>query len=427
MSLSKRFLVLCGVVALLFGVVLAYAETRAFSWDEGFHLLADYLMKRGQRPYIDFCFPQTPLNAYWNSVWLRLFGDSWRMIHFIGSLLVSGAILLTGDFILRRFPVERWRLAGAIAAALLVGLNGAVVLFGPIAQAYGFCLVLSVAAFRLATIAVDRTAPWLAGLAGLSVSASAAGSLLTAPALPVMLLWLLFYNRAGNRFTKFVAFVVGAVVPFLPIAWLFIQAPHQVFFNLIEYHMRYRRVHWEGATEHDVDVWMSWINSGSALLLFLLAAGGLLFVAKRSGWERARRAEYYLCGWIALFMGTEIATAHPTFTWYFLLIVPFLAIPAAAGVYALASRLYSPDRVVWPVAVLTVLLGVAFARTLQDDAGSFTWHDMEAVANKVNEITPDKNAPIFSSEHIYFLTHRPIPDGMEFQPALKLEMPMSEA
>jgi len=88
---------------------------------------------------------------------------------------------------------------------------------------------------------------------------------------------------------------------------------------------------------------------------------------------------------------------------------------------------YSEEKVAWPVSILAVLLILGLVRTLQDDAGSLTWADMEAVAAKVDQVTLSKAAPIFSSEHIYFLTHRPVPDGMEFQPALKLEMPMPQA
>lgn len=426
MRISKPFVLLCGAVALLFGGLLLYGETRGFSWDEGFHLMAARLIKEGKRPYLDFCFAQTPLNAYWNAAWLWIFGDSWRVIHAIAALLVAGAVLLTAEFILARFPVSGWRLAGALTAAFLVGLNAAVFLFGSIGQAYGLCLFLTVAAFRVAVVAVDRQSPLWTAAAGLLASAAAAASLLTAPVVPVLLVWMLIYNRAGSRARKLAAFVAGAVIPFLPVAWFFMKAPHQVFFNLVEYHARYRQVHWEGATQHDFEVLLSWIDSGQALLLGLLAAAGLYFIVARSGWERARRAEFYLCGWIAVLMGAEIANAHPTFYWYFLLVVPFVAIPAIAGLYAIGSALFSPDRPAWPVAVLTVLLLLGLVRALYEDTGSLTWSDMEAVAKKVDQVTPP-NGTLWAAENIFFLTHRRLPEGMEFQAAMKLDIPMSQA
>src|SRR5580704_16192552 len=119
----RPFLCLCGVVSLLTAHLLVYSQTEAFAWDEGFHLLAAQLIKSGKKPYLDFCFPQTPLNAYWNALWMGEFGESWRTAHALAALATAGAILLTGDFLLKRFPLPGWRLAAALTAALTIGLN----------------------------------------------------------------------------------------------------------------------------------------------------------------------------------------------------------------------------------------------------------------------------------------------------------------
>src|SRR5271166_857063 len=165
---------LCAAAAMLFAGLLFYSQTRAFAWDEGFHVLAAQLINGGKRPYLDFCFPQTPLNAYWNAGWMHIFGPSWRVVHVLAALLTAGAVMLTADFIFVRFPVPRWRLAGAIAAAALVGSNPAVVGFGTIGQAYGMCLFLVVAAFRLSIVAAERSRSRASGAAGLFAGAAAA-------------------------------------------------------------------------------------------------------------------------------------------------------------------------------------------------------------------------------------------------------------
>src|SRR5215469_16912583 len=90
--------------ALLGGVLLAYSQTFAFSWDEGFHLLAAQLIKEGRRPYLDFALAQTPLNAYWNAGWMGLFGDKWRGIQAIDALLTIAAVMLAANFLR-----SRWR------------------------------------------------------------------------------------------------------------------------------------------------------------------------------------------------------------------------------------------------------------------------------------------------------------------------------
>ena len=97
---QRLYLLLCGIVSLIGAGLVVYARTAAFAWDEGFHLLTAQLIGAGKRPYLDFCFPQTPLNAYWNAGWMRVFGDS---IFAIGAVAFVWFAL---GLILRRPRVE---------------------------------------------------------------------------------------------------------------------------------------------------------------------------------------------------------------------------------------------------------------------------------------------------------------------------------
>ncbi len=419
-------LALCAVVALLFALLLVYSRTIAFAWDEGFHLLAAQLILAGKRPYLDFCYPQAPLYAYWNALWMRLFGDTWRVAHTVSALATAGAILLAAEFLLARLPVAGWRLACAVAAALLAGLNATVVGYGAIGQAYGLCLFLLVAAFRVSVRAVERSSPLPAAAAGFLAAAAAGSSLLTAAAAPVFLLWIPLHNRAGNRWRKCAACLAGAALPLLPLLWLFVESPHATLFNLFEYQLRYRRVNWEDATPHDLGVLTSWLDSSSALLLALLAIAGLRFIARMSGWERARRAEFYLCAWLALALGAELCATHPTFERYFILLTPFLAILAAVGFYAAASRLYHPSRPLLPLAALALLLALALAKSVYQESNALSWRDLEAVARKIEQVTPP-HAALWGDEHFHFLTRRPAPEGVEFSYAQIVDMPAAQA
>ena len=419
---QKPFLWVCGLVSLLTAGLIVYSQTLAFAWDEGFHLLAAQLIKSGKRPYLDFCFPQTPLNAYWNALWMAVFGESWRTAHAVAAVAAAGAILLTAGFLLARFPAAGWRLAAALAAALTVGLNQIVLYFGTIGQAYGLCLFLIVAAFRLSISAVDRKGLLQPGLAGFLAGAAAASSLLTAPVGPVLLLWILIYNRAGIRAAKLAAFLAGSAIAFQPLLWLFVKAPRQVLFNVIQYHLLYRQVGWPGAIRHDLEIQASWIDSSQALLLGLLAAAGLLFIVFRSQWDRPRRAEFYLCGWLALALWAQISSAHPNFPQYFILLVPFLSILASVGLYSIASQMYNPDRPFWPIVIYGVLLSLGLAKSFYEEHDDVTWQDFEVLARKVDQVTP-LNAPLLADEHVYFLTRRPPPSGMELRDSHKLELP----
>src|ERR1700722_9919424 len=111
---QKSYWVLAGTVTLLAAGLLFFSQMDAFVWDEGFHLLTAQLITRGERPYLDFNFSQTPLNAYWNALWMILFGQSWRVPHAIAALMTAGAIMMTADFLFFRFPVVPWRFAAAL-------------------------------------------------------------------------------------------------------------------------------------------------------------------------------------------------------------------------------------------------------------------------------------------------------------------------
>ena len=419
---GRPLLALCGVASLLSAGLLVYSQTLAFAWDEGFHLLAAQLIKAGKRPYLDFFFPQTALNAYWNAAWMRLFGESWRVAHAVAALLSAGAALLAADYLLARFPEPRWRLATALAAVVTCGLNVMVVEFGTIGQAYGLCLFLAVASFRLTILSVDRKGSLWPALAGFCAGAGAASSLLSAPVAPVLALWMLFENRCGRRFVKLAAFLAGGTVAFLPLLRLFVEAPRRVLFNVFDYHFFYRQASWDGAARQNLEVMFSWVDSSHALLLGLLAAAGLLFIGLRSEWDRRQRADFYLCGWLTLALMVHLSLVRPTFERYFLLVVPFLSILAAAGLYWVGARMLGPDRPFWPALVLTVLVSLGLAKALYEGRDDFSWSDMEEIARKVDQVTPPKS-PLLADEPVYFLTRRTPPPGMESNDSHKLELP----
>jgi 4-amino-4-deoxy-L-arabinose transferase-like glycosyltransferase len=418
--------IVLGLVALFAAGLEIYAQTRAFAWDEGWHLVAAQSINRGKRPYLDFCFPQTPLNAYWNAAWMRLFGDSWRTPHGVAAVTTALAVLLTAGYVLRRFPEPGWRLGAAVAAGCSFGLNIAVVEFGAIAQAYALCLFLIVAAFLFTLAAVGRERPWFSGAAGFLAGAAANSSLLTAPVAPVLLIWMLICNRAGNRWAKLAAFAAGGAVACARLAWLFVQGPRQTIFNVLHYNLLYRQREWEGALSHNFGEWFAWVGSPQALILGLLALAGLLFVRKRSGWERAQRREFYLCAWLAVALMVHISTATPTFRRYYLLAVPFVAILACAGLYDVGSRLGSPDRPWWPVMIVCLLTGAGLTKALIEGWDDFSWRDEEHVAAKVKEVTPPQ-AVLLADEPTYCVTRHVPPPGMELEDSHKLDFPPAVA
>ena len=418
-------LLFCGILTLISAALLIYSQTLSFVWDEGFHLVAAQLINAGKTPYIDFCFPQTLLNAYWNACLMRIFGESWRVTHYGATLLVIGAVFLVADFIRRRFPVVNWRLACAITVACMIGLDVVVVQFGTVAQAYGMGLFLTVAAFRVALAAAKRHTPLLAFATGLLAGAAASATLLCAAGVAVLLAWTWFYNSAGKRWTKMVAFILGVLIPFAPVFWLFTQAPRQTFFNVIQYQALFRRVNWGKPGEHDLDVLSDWLNSTQALLLGALAITGTWFVRRRSTWNREQRAEFYLAAWLSVVPGLYIATAHPTFGRYFIFLIPFMAILSAAGLYIVGSKLGSADRSFWPGLAVSALFTLCAAKTLYDGRDATRWKDYDEIAKKIKQVTPP-NRLFMADEAVYFLLHRAPPSGFEFSYSHKLQLPADQ-
>jgi hypothetical protein len=419
------YLAFWGALSLYAAAFLIYSQVWAFAWDESFHLLAAQLILAGKKPYIDFCFPQTPLNAYWNAWWMSVWGQSWRVAHAFSALMTIGAVLLTADFFARRFPVPSWRWAGGMTAGLATGLNAMVFLFGPLAQAYGMCLFTLALAFRICVGAVGRSGVLLPALAGFFAGAAAGSSLLSAAATPVLLVWMFIYNRVGSRWFKSVAFTLGTATAFVPVFRLFSLGPRETWFNLVQYHVYFRRLYWPETTRHDLDIMTSWIDSGQALVVGLLALFGLLFVARRSGWPRPLKAEFYLCAWLSAALSAEAGRAHPTFAQYFLFIVPFVAILAGVGLYAIGSRVLEPDRPLWPVLLVTVLLVFGLGESFYHRREDSRWSKYESLAAKVDQVTP-RNAQLFANEPIYFLTRRLPPPGFELYYSHKVNLPPAE-
>lgn len=400
----QQRLYLYGGLGLFTALLVTYSQTWAFTGDEGFHLLAAQSVLRGLRPWLDFCFPQAPLGAYWNAGWMALLGQSWRVPHLVSAILTSGAVLLLGEYVARHFPVESaWRVPAALAAGWLFGLNAMVFGYGPLGQAYGLCLLLLVGSF----LCGGRGGSASAAASGFLASAATASSLLCAPAALVLFLWCV----VRRQWTRCAAFVAGSVVPWLPVLWLFLKGPRQAWFNLVEYHARYRKLYWPETTQHDLEVMASWIDSGQSLVLGLLAIGGLAWVIRKSDWPRTLKSHLYAAAWIAFAVCASLAFAHPTFPRYYLLTAPWLALLAAAGLYAAGVRLFA--RPGWPLAAALFLTAAGLGKSLYDRSVNYKWTDYEGIAHRIEHVTPP-HGEIFANEILYFVMHRQPPPGLEF-------------
>ena len=202
------------------------------------------------------------------------------MVHALAATLTMAAIFLAMDFVYRHWPVPRWRLAASLLAAVLIGANIQVFQFGPVGQGYALALLLSVIAFRLTVYSVGVTNPL--GCAGGRADGKRGGRIDTARGAVYAGVALVGHplQPRWTRWIKVAAYVLGSVIPWLPVLWLFTRSPQVVRFNIFDYHMRYREVDWADAIPHDIDVLTGWLESSQALLLGLLGLAGLVYVIK---------------------------------------------------------------------------------------------------------------------------------------------------
>ena len=388
------------------------------SWgDEGFHLLASQLINSGKKPYLDFFYQHVPLYIYLDAYWMRLFGETWRAAHLLSALLTSACIFLVAEFVFSRFRETGWQSAASIAAALLVGLNVLVIQYGTVAQPYALCLFLSMASFRLVIAGVEPKKNYLCFVSGLCAGAAAASSLLTAPIAVVLLVWLYGSSESGDRRSRCWHFIGGVLIPFLPLLVLALSGFRQVFFDVVQFHLSYRKLdYWvaEDLRRWDFKVLTGWLYSSQDLVLALLAAVGLVFVARRDGDVPRRKSEFRLCAWLAGTLGAYLTLPYPTFSQYFVLLIPFLSILATAGIFAIGTRIVGARRRNDLIVVVAGLMSFEAALMLYHEPWSepSEWQEIEEVAREADRLTP-RSGSMFAEERIFFVAHRVPPIGLE--------------
>ena len=395
--------------------LLAYSQAVAYFGNESFHLLAAQLINAGKKPYLEFFYQHPPLFLYLIAAWMQVFGENWRSTHVLSALLTSACIVVVASYVYTRLSDSRFRIAIAATVAALIGLNFYVVSYGTVALPFALCLLLTVVAFRLTVAAAYGNGVSLPFLAGLGAGAAATSSLLTAPVLVVLVVWLAWYDQGGHRLRKCLSFVGGAVLPFLPLVVLGLSSPRQVFFDVVEYHL-FHRVGSEGnMIRWNLREIFDWFGSIQGLVLMALAVIGLLFFVRRPELNRERTREFYLCAWLAVVLSVYLATPRPTFSFYFVLVTPFISILAATGLHAVGALGWLSGRRIWLVAALVLLYSIGLGWQVYKMRREIFYSDhkaMQAIASVVNQVTP-LDGWVFAFEPVYFEARRLPPPGLE--------------
>lgn len=391
--------------------MLAISQTTAFLPDEGFHLNAAHLINQGKVPYRDFLYGQPPLYAYMNAVWMQVFGETWRSSHALSALLSSGCAALLISYLFSRYSGAQAITAGAIGAVFFTA-NTRVMLAGGVSQAYGACLLLSMASFRLAVRRTKRSTLHMLA-SGLCAGAAAQSSMLTAPLVAVLLFWILFGGESDQQFKRSLYYLAGVAIASVPLVLLAINSPRQALFNVFEYHMFHRQLEFDNVAKMNAQQVISWLDSSQGTLLLVLSLFGLL-ASRRVEPGIGGKSELTLCTWMggSLFLYLSIVV-RPTFSQYFVLVAPFAAILGGIGAvyFARLFRRQSKRILVLVLGIVLYCLPAALPAYQVLRPRMHSWPQIEAVGKEINRTAPEGllYTPL---DYIYFQSKRPALPGL---------------
>lgn len=408
--------------------IVTFSQSGRSYGDEGFHLLAALLVGAGKVPYRDFFYQHPPLFPYLYAAWMQIAGETWRSAHLFSALLTIGTVWLVATYLVSRYAASR--VSAAVFTFLLLCLNLQFVWLGTVGHPYALCMFLSVLAFRLVVHGIRNVNTGVTFLAGVAAGGALLSSLLVAPILPIVSIWIVFQAGPGRRAVQLACFVAGAALWLVPLAWFFAQAPQAMLFELIEYHLYYRgpdyRIPPSGAFFSGLRTLVAWARSWDGLAATLLALVGFWSLLFRLEQYRMHRAELALAAALAAGLALFISTPYPAFSFYFVVVTPFLCILSYHGVTALARVRWTLRKSAFGLCLCAVVMtATAIRPKYQVDDGVWglpaEWNDNDAIAAAINRLTP-ADAAVHAPEEVQFAARRVPQPGLENSFAAELNV-----
>ena len=238
----------------------------------------------------------------------------------------------------RIYAKSEWGTKGGIVAVLLFGLNLQVAQSGDDAQPYALCMFFCLLAWFAALDSRPTTLRMF--LVGLAAGAAVNTSLLAAPFFLLLTGWCVAHAARPDRLRRLLWLVCGAAVASIPLAYLAMLAPTQTWFSIVEFQLFYRTA---GATQpkdiasHNLHEILDWVRSIQGAVLVVLSLAGWLFLFDRKTSGSIRSSVGY-AALIAIIWTVFLTAVRPTFHMYYVLVVPYVSLLAAAGLCQLCAR-----------------------------------------------------------------------------------------
>ena len=399
------------------------------AFGDTYHLLAAQMVAAGRKPYLDFFVQQVPLYPLICGAWLRIFGTSWQAANLFSGLLICGSAALVARIAQRIYGESEWAAKGSIIAVLLFGLNLLVAQSGDDAQPYALCMFFCLAAWLAALD--QRPTATRTFLAGLAAGAAVNTSLLASPFFLTLTGWCVAQTAQPDRFRRLLWLAGGAAVASIPLAYLAMLAPAQAWFDIVEFQLFYRTAAPglpKNIVAHNLHENLDWVRSIQGAVLVLLSLSGSLLLFDRKAPAATRRSVGYAVS-IAAVWALYLALVPLTWQMYFVLVIPYASLLAAAGLGQLCARAklsqWSSKIVVSTILLYSLGLAIPLvAGVISRRPGR--WAPPEDAARIVNAHT-SPNEPVYSDdESIYVAARRIPPRGLENRFGAVLRLPGGE-
>lgn len=205
--------------------------------DEGWYSYAALQTAQGHLPYSDFAYTQAPVLPFVYALftpWTQEYGLAGSRA--LTALLGLLSVLMFASLAAWCAPVHRrgWAFLGVW---VLLGFNSYQSYFTTILKTYSLTLFFLSAGFLFLRAALQREKAWGSALAAGLLAALAAGTRLSAVAVPVAVVLVLLIRARTVRSPVFLGYVAGAGVGlFLVFIPLFLLAPENAWFAWVGYH-----------------------------------------------------------------------------------------------------------------------------------------------------------------------------------------------
>jgi hypothetical protein len=406
--------------------------------DEGEYAYGAQRLLAGKLPYVDFYSMKLPGMYLLYAFIFQIAGQSLRAIH--GTLLLASLASISLIFFIGR----RWfnPLAGLAAASTFAALSLTHKVEGTSAQTEPFIMLLVLSALGLAPSPITSVKPWRWLIIGLLCGAAilikqqaaffALGALATC-AIAIFRSDSTTRRRAGWGLA---ALALGIVLPYAAlVAFYWQQGAWDEFQRwTITYARQYGTLRplGDGLTDLFRQLWG--LTRQGLLIIWALAAIGLI-AAMRDNSPNSRRAEL---GGLTLASFLALSTGLYFRPHYFVLLLPAVALAAAAGLVTTLDWLRSPSQrwwsraliaivLVWPLISQSLLIAsLGPAQLTRLTFGRSPFPESIPIAEYLRaHTTPDQSIGLLGSEpQILFYAQRPSASGflymyplMENQPA----------